>query len=228
MMVVFALSITRRAALTMIGSSMDISAYTYEVLLESLRTLVRDVAAANAADVDRQARFPHETISALRRARLLSAPVPREFGGSGCNVSQLARLCATLAQACGSSGMVLAMHYIQVACVVRHAMDDESLKGYLRELCERQLLLASMTSEVGTYGDTRTSVCAVQCEGQMFRLSKDATTGSYCAEADGILVTARKSEVAAANDQVLVLLRAGDYQAQADIYLGHTRHAWHV
>jgi acyl-CoA dehydrogenase len=108
--------------------------------------------------------------------------------------------------------MVLAMHYIQVACLARHAMGSEPLRAYLRELSQRQLLLASMTSEVGTYGDTRTSVCAVEREGEIFRLNKDATTGSYCAEADGILVTARKDKAAASNDQVLVLVRSGDYQ----------------
>jgi acyl-CoA dehydrogenase len=191
---------------------MDISAYTYDVLLESVRTLARDVAAVNASDVDQRARFPQETLVALRRARVLSAPVSAEYGGSGCNMSQLARLCATLSQGCGASGMVLAMHYIQVACLARHSLDSVVLRGYLRELSQRQLLLASMTSEVGTYGDTRTSVCAVEREGDMFRLNKDATTGSYCAQADGILVTARKDKDAASNDQALVLVRSGDCQ----------------
>jgi acyl-CoA dehydrogenase len=191
---------------------MDISAYTYDVLLDSVRTLSRDVAAVNASDVDRQSRFPEETLAALRRARLLSAPVPGQYGGSGCNMSQLSRICAALSHGCGASGMVLAMHYIQVACLARHSAGSELLRDYLRQLCQHQLLLASMTSEVGTYGDTRTSVCAVERDGDRFRLNKDATTGSYCAHADGILVTARKDKDAASNDQVLVLVRSSDYR----------------
>ena len=47
-----------------------------------------------------------------------------------------------------------------------------------------------------------------------FALSKDATTGSYCAHADGILVTCRSGPEAPANDQVLVLVRKGDYQLE--------------
>ena len=78
-------------------------------------------------------------------------------------------------------------------------------------LVERQSLLASITSEVGTFGDTRSSICAVQREAGRFRLSKDATTGSYAAHADAILVTCRRDADAAPSDQVQVLVRKGGY-----------------
>src|SRR5580692_1258437 len=89
--------------------------------LAALKAIGSEVAAANAADVDAKARFPRETIQALQKAKLLSAPIPRELGGAGYSMRELAQLCSTLAQSCGSSAMVLAMHYIQVACIVRHS-----------------------------------------------------------------------------------------------------------
>jgi acyl-CoA dehydrogenase len=183
----------------------------FESLLSAVKGIAADVAARHAADVDAQARFPHETVDALKRSQLLSAPVPKILGGSGCGMRELALLCSTLAQACGSSAMVLAMHYIQVACIARHAGDSAFFAGYLRELVEHQYLLASMTSEVGTFGDTRSSICAVECSGERFVLNKDATTGSYCAHADGILVTCRRATDAPKSDQVLVLVRKADY-----------------
>src|ERR1700729_2944386 len=130
--------------------------------LAALKAIATDVAAANAADVDAKARFPRETIDALQKAKLLSAPIPRELGGAGYGMRELAALCSTLAQACGSSAMVLAMHYIQVACIARHGLGAPYLRNYLQELVQRQYLLASMTSEVGTFGDTRTSICAIE------------------------------------------------------------------
>jgi len=108
--------------------------------------------------------------------------------------------------------MVLAMHYVQVACLVRHAGDEGFFRAYLTELAERQHLLASMTSENGTFGEMRTSLCAVRRESGRFSLEKDATTGSYCAQADGILVTARRAPDAAGTDQVLALVNRGDRQ----------------
>lgn len=180
--------------------------------LAALKAIGHDVAAANAADVDAKARFPRETIQALQKAKLLSAPVPRELGGAGYGMRELALLCSTLAQSCGSSSMVLAMHYIQVACIARHGLQSEYFRRYLRELVEHQYVLASMTSENGTFGETRTSICAVERSNGRFKLDKDATTGSYCEHADGILVTCRRASDAANSDQVLVLVRKGDYK----------------
>jgi acyl-CoA dehydrogenase len=173
--------------------------------------MATEVAARHAAEVDKLARFPSEAIDSLKEARLLSAAVPRELGGAGLGMLELAQMCAALAQSCSSSGMVLAMHHIQVACIARHGLGSSFFRDYLKEIVAKQLLLASMTSEVGTSGDTRSSVCAVERSDGRFKLNKDATTGSYCAHADGILVTSRRAPDASANDQVLVLVRNSDY-----------------
>lgn len=171
------------------------------------------VAGAHADEVDKLARFPWEAIAAMRASRLLSAPIPKELGGLGCSMRELAMICAAVAYGCGSSGMVLAMHYSQLACLVRHGLESRFFHQYARDLATRQHLLASMTSEVGTAGDTRSSICAIEpLDGKRFRLDKEATTGSYCEHADAIVVTCRRSSEAAASDQVLVLARKGDYE----------------
>ena len=174
------------------------------------RSIAQEVAAPNAADVDLQARFPHETFTALRQAKLLSVAVPRELGGASASMQELASMCTALAQGCGSSGMVLAMHHIQVACIARHGLSSPFFRDYLREVVERQLLIGSITSEVGVWGDTRSSICACVREGGRFKLDKDATTASYAEFADDLLVTARRNADAPPSDQVLVLVRTPD------------------
>jgi len=180
--------------------------------LAALKGIAADVAAPNAADVDANSRLPRATVQALQKAKLLSAPVPKELGGAGYGTRELAALCSTLGQACGSSAMVLAMHYIQVACIARHGLQSAFFRRYLQELVRDQYLLASMTSENGTFGETRTSICAVERQDGRFKLDKDATTASYCEHADGILVTCRRGPDAPGSDQVLVLVRKGDYK----------------
>ncbi len=180
--------------------------------LAALKGIAADVAAPNAADVDANSRFPRATVQALQKAKLLSAPVPKELGGAGYGMRALGALCSTLGQACGSSAMVLAMHYIQVACIARHGLQSAFFRRYLQELVRDQYLLASMTSENGTFGETRTSICAVERQDGRFKLDKDATTASYCEHADGILVTCRRGPDAPGSDQVLVLVRKGDYK----------------
>lgn len=188
--------------------SMETAVQTH---LEAARRIGLESASPNAADVDRKARFPHEAITGLKSEKLLGAYVPIELGGLGCGIADLAAMCTALGQQCASTGMVFAMHQIQVACMVRHGLSSPFFRDYLAELAQKQYLVASVTSEAGVGGDTRTSLCAVERRNGRFVLSKDATTISYGEDADALLATCRRAPEAAGSDQVLVLLKQGDY-----------------
>lgn len=190
------------------------SVLNYEDLLKQVHKIGKDVLAEHAADVDRNARFPREAFDALSEAKLLSAYVPVEFGGMGLNIFQIAKICEALGQYCGSSAMIYAMHCIQVACVVHHAQGSAYFRKYLRSLVEEQRLMASATTEIGTGGDLRSSVCAIEVDGDNFSLTKKAPVISYGEAADDILVTCRKSADAQASEQVQVLVRRGEFTAE--------------
>ena len=131
---------------------------SFASLLTQTQAIARDVAAVHAPAVDRDARFPAESFAALKKAKLLSTAIPKNLGGDGLGMMELAQLCSALAEGCGSSGMVLAMHHIQIACMARHGLASAFFKDYLRELVTHQYVVGSVTSEVGTFGDTRSSV----------------------------------------------------------------------
>lgn len=173
--------------------------------------IAAEIAGPAAASVDAEARFPAEAFEALKRGQLLSVLVPRELGGAGLNMSQLAAMCEALGRRCSSTGMIFAMHQIQVACIVRHARDSEFFRQYLRQVVEEQRLIASVTSEAGVGGSTRTSVAPIQrrsdgrCE-----LEKNGTVVSYGEAADDLLITVRRAADAPASDQALVLVRRSE------------------
>ncbi len=121
-------------------------------ILKEAHVIGKEILALYAAEVDRDARFPRESIDALRKAKLLSAAVPTQFEGYGLNVLQIAKICETLGQYCGSTAMIYAMHKIQVACIVHHAYQSSYFRSYLRKLVEEQRLIASATTEVGIDG----------------------------------------------------------------------------
>jgi acyl-CoA dehydrogenase len=173
-----------------------------------------DVLAPAAEAVDRDARFPHEAIAALREARLLSAMVPPALGGMGCSVADMGAVCEALGQYCANAAMVFAMHQIQVACLVQHGLGTPWLRAYAERLAERQLLLASATTEATVGGDVRSSVCAVVRDGDRFTIEKNAPVISYAIEADDILVTARRAPDAPASDQVIALALKSDTTLQ--------------
>lgn len=179
-------------------------------LVEATRHIAEGVAAPAADAVDREARFPHEAVAALREERMFGAFVPRALGGTGATIGELAACCEVLGRSCASTAMIFAMHQIEVACLVRHAHSSEFFRDYLAGLTTHQWLIASATSEIGTEGDLRRSVCAVERDGPRIHVTKQAPVISYGEEADDILLTARRAPDAAPGDQVLVLARKSD------------------
>jgi acyl-CoA dehydrogenase len=169
-----------------------------------------EIAGPVAGAVDLEARFPAEAFAALRAERLLGAMIPIELGGLGAPYGEIAAVCEILGQRCANTAMIYAMHQIQVHCLVRHGQHVPALREFMRELCDHQLLLASATTETKVGGDVRTSICAVERQGDRFALEKSAPVISYAENADAIMVTARRAPDAASSDQVIVLCRRED------------------
>jgi acyl-CoA dehydrogenase len=174
------------------------------------------IAAENAADVDRRARFPLEAVDALRSAGALGWFVPREYGGAGAGVDDLADAVFELSRRCSATGMVFAMHQIQVASIVRHMDHSRWFEGYLRRVVREQRLIASATSEVGIGGDIRRSIAAIRpAPDDLIQFEKKASTISYGAHADDLLTTVRRNPDADQGDQVMVLTHFSEMETKA-------------
>jgi acyl-CoA dehydrogenase len=177
-----------------------------QAFVETIGRIADGVAAVNADAVDHDARFPAESIQALREAKALSALIPVELGGGGVAFETIAAACLQLGRRCGASAMVFAMHQIQVASIVRHLDDASWFEDYLRELATDQRLIASVTSEVGTGGDMGRSVAALTPgPNGLSSFEKQAPTVSYGQYADDLLVTLRRAPDSEPGDQVVVL-----------------------
>jgi acyl-CoA dehydrogenase len=180
----------------------------------SLRTralTAAEVAAKFADEVDRDGRFPSEAFDAIREEKLLGILVPAALGGEDASAAQVVDVCYILGRACASTAMIYAMHQVKVACLVRHSAGNAWQEGLQRQIAERQLLMASSTTEGANGGNIRSSEAAIQTKGARIALERNASVISYGAHADGIVTTARRAESAASSDQVLVAFLKEDY-----------------
>ena len=173
-------------------------------LVVEARRIGEEVAGRCADEVDRDARFPAETVAEFRSSGLLGAMVPKAQGGRGVSVAEMSAAVVTISEYCASSGLVLAMHQIQVAGLARHGT-TAAIDDVLERVATGSLLLANANSEVGLGGERRSSICALEPKGDGFRLDKQASTVSYGEYADGILATARRTPDSLPHDQVLVV-----------------------
>ncbi|MFV0279203.1 MAG: acyl-CoA dehydrogenase family protein [Rhodoblastus sp.] len=176
--------------------------------------LVGAVAAQYCENVDKEGRFPSEAVRAMKEARLLSAYIPREFGGEGADLAEIAEVCSIISQSCASAGMTYAMHQIKLSSVISHGANVEWHREFMRRVSRDQLLVASATTEGGIGGNLRNSICAVERNGDRFKLVKDGTCISYGRDADAILITARSSRDAPASDQVMAVLTKDQYNLE--------------
>jgi acyl-CoA dehydrogenase len=180
-----------------------------ERLAEVAHRIAEKITGPAAYDVDLNARFPSESLAALKEERVLSALVPEELGGMGATLSDISYVIRVLSRACAATGSVLAMHTEQMFLLVKFGTTD-SLRATLKEAVDDQLLIANANSEVGIGGDVMRSIVALVPEGDGWHFDKQALAASYGSNADLILSTARRSPDAAETDQVLALLRARD------------------
>jgi acyl-CoA dehydrogenase len=187
---------------------MSVSVDRDQAFLSAVSRVADEFAAPNADAVDRDARFPSETIDALRAEGALSAFIPTELGGGGVAFETIAAACFELGRRCGASAMVFAMHQIQVISIARHLDDAPRFEDYLQAVSREQRLIASVTSEVGTGGDMGRSVAALTANEDGSRtFEKQAPTVSYGAHADDLFVTLRRAADAEPSDQIVVLAR---------------------
>ena len=188
----------------------DAPAGLAQIPLEDVLAVVR----SNAELVDREARFPTESVQALKSAGLLSASVPTSLGGAGLTLTELATVGRALGGECASTAMIYAMHHTQVLSLTRHGMESPVIREFLANMVVEQPLVASATTEINIGGDVRTSGCAVEYDGDRYTLTKNAPVISYGEYADVILATARRSPDAAPSDQVLVACQREDVTLQ--------------
>jgi alkylation response protein AidB-like acyl-CoA dehydrogenase len=92
--------------------------------LTRLEQVVADVVAPCAAEVDQSASFPRAAIDALGEAGLLGLISAPEVGGMGYAHRAAAHVVEQLSGACGSTAMVVCMHYAATAVLEAYGPRD--------------------------------------------------------------------------------------------------------
>ena len=89
-----------------------------ESYLDALKRVIDEVVAPGAASVDADGAFPRAQLDALGAAGILALTVPAEYGGGGAGLREAAVVVRELGAVCGSTAMVVTMHYAAVAGLV--------------------------------------------------------------------------------------------------------------
>jgi alkylation response protein AidB-like acyl-CoA dehydrogenase len=97
---------------------------TTPTFLDVLEELIETVIEPAAADVDTSGTFPRAAVTALGEKGLLGLMTATDVGGMGLGLAEAALVVRRIAASCGSTAMVICMHYCATAAIEAHGPED--------------------------------------------------------------------------------------------------------
>jgi isovaleryl-CoA dehydrogenase len=155
---------------------------------DALRRVIDEVVAPGAAAVDASGEFPRAAVDALGAAGLLALTVPANCGGGGAGLREAAEVVRELGSVCGSTAMIVTMHYSGVAALVAGSDKDT-----LTEITGGRHLTTLAFSETGSRSHfwVPMSTAAPQPDGVTVRLDASKSWVTSAGQADSYVWSSR-------------------------------------
>ena len=126
---------------------------------EMARALFREFAETEvkplAQEVDEQERFPRETVEKMQKLGFMGIPVPKEYGGQGCDPLTYAMCVEELSKVCGTTGVIVSAHTSLCVDPIMTYGTEEQKQKYLVPLAKGEKLGAFGLTEPGAGTDAQ-------------------------------------------------------------------------
>jgi butyryl-CoA dehydrogenase len=124
-----------------------------------------------AQELDEEERFPDETVKKMQHYGFLGIPVPREYGGQGCDVLTYILCVEELSKVCGTTGVIVAAHTSLSCDPIEKYGTEEQKKKYLVPLASGKAIGAFALTEPGAGSDASGQQTKAVLEGDHYVLN---------------------------------------------------------
>ena len=135
-----------------------------------------------AQEVDEDERFPKETVEKMAHYGLLGIPVPKEYGGQGCDPLTYAMCVEELAKKCATTAVIVSAHTSLCIDPIMTFGTEEQKKKYVPDLASGRKLGAFGLTEPGAGTDAQGQQTKAVLDGDEWVLNGSKcfiTNGSY-------------------------------------------------
>ena len=108
-----------------------------------------------AQEVDETEKFPRETVEKMARYGFLGIPVPKEYGGQGCDPLTYVMCVEEMSKVCGTTGVIVSAHTSLCVDPIQTYGTDEQKAKYLPDLASGKKLGAFGLTEPGAGTDAQ-------------------------------------------------------------------------
>ncbi|MBQ7587407.1 MAG: acyl-CoA dehydrogenase [Lachnospiraceae bacterium] len=108
-----------------------------------------------AQEIDEQHRFPRETVDKMAKYGFLGIPVPKEYGGQGCDILTYAMCVEELSKVCGTTGVIVSAHTSLCVDPIMTFGTEEQKQKYAVPLAKGEKLGAFGLTEPGAGTDAQ-------------------------------------------------------------------------
>lgn len=126
---------------------------------EMARSLFKDFAEKEvkplAIEVDDTHEFPRETVSKMQKLGFMGIPIPKEYGGQGCDPLTYVMCVEELAKVCGTTSVIVSAHTSLCCDPIMTFGTEEQKQKYLIPLAQGKLLGAFGLTEPGAGTDAQ-------------------------------------------------------------------------
>ena len=111
-----------------------------------------------AQETDENEQFPAETVAKMAKYGFLGIPVPKEYGGQGCDVSTYVMCVEELSKVCGTTGVIVSAHTSLCIDPILTYGTEEQKQKYVVPLAKGEKLGAFGLTEPGAGTDRKSVV----------------------------------------------------------------------
>lgn len=149
-----------------------------------------DALAERAGAVDREARFPRDSIDELAAGGALALGVPERFGGPGARPVDVAEVIERVAAACASTGMVLVMHTVAMQTLAAGTGEepDGPKQAALAAAARGEHLSTLAYSERGSRGHFWAQVSRARAQQGGVEIDADKSWATSAGDADSYVM----------------------------------------
>ena len=143
-----------------------------------------------AIDTDETEQFPRETVTKMQKYGFMGIPIPKEYGGQGCDTLTYVMCVEELSKVCATTGVIVSAHTSLCCDPIYKYGTEEQKEKYLKPLASGEMLGAFALTEPGAGTDAQGAQTKAVLEGDEWVLNGSKCFITNGKEADVYIVIA--------------------------------------